>query len=466
MMDEIIDLLPLIYLIFLGAIAALFAYIGIVSWLENEKRAAKRAALLAVLIPSILSITFLLPDQYRIVPITILLVSILGFIALLFLPTYWIEKKLGYEVPVSQINEKTVMFSRRLLKPGTDQYRKYYEEFPEHEFADKNFRSKPGLLSETSTLYEPFTFKAADALFEAIKAFYPDIDGEPADKQARIDLKRMSTFIKNWILKEGVVSAGITELKDYHWYSLIGRGPDYGKEAQLPHEYGIAFTVEMDKDMMDQAPYGPTVMESARQYMHAAVIATAVAKFIRGLGYNARAHIDGNYRVVCPLVARDAGLGEIGRMGILMTPALGPRVRIGVVTTDMPLEVDAKRDLSYMIKFCSICKKCAHVCPSKSIAFDDRKLIDGVRRWQINQEKCFTYWCIVGTDCGKCMSDCPFSHPDNFFHNIVRRMIRYSSIFRRLALAMDDFFYGRKPKPLLVPKWIKNNTPLTKDPKS
>ena len=45
---------------------------------------------------------------------------------------------------------------------------------------------------------------------------------------------------------------------------------------------------------------------------------------IRRLGYPARAHIDGNYRVIAPLVARDAGLGEIGRMGLLMTPRSRP----------------------------------------------------------------------------------------------------------------------------------------------
>jgi reductive dehalogenase len=301
-------------------------------------------------------------------------------------------------------------------------------------------------------LYDPLTFKAADALFEAIKNFYPDVDGDPAEHKADINAKEITQYMKAWIIREGGLSAGITKLKDYHWYSVIGRGSDYGQEAQLPHQHAIAFTVEMDKDMMDQAPHGPTVMESARQYMHAAVIATSLAKFIRELGYSARAHIDGNYRVVCPLVARDAGLGEIGRMGILMTPQLGPRVRIGVVTTNMPLVQDVRRDLSYMLKFCHICKKCADVCPSKSIPFDDRKLIDGVRRWQINQERCFTYWCIIGTDCGKCMSDCPFSHPDNLFHRAVRKMIRNSSVFRHFALRMDDFFYGRNPRSFKVPE--------------
>lgn len=68
-----------------------------------------------------------------------------------------------------------------------------------------------------------------------------------------------------------------------------------------------------------------------------------LAEFMRSIGYPARAHIDGSYRVVCPLVARDAGLGEIGRMGLLMTPELGPRVRIAVVTTDLPLVPDGTR---------------------------------------------------------------------------------------------------------------------------
>lgn len=59
-----------------------------------------------------------------------------------------------------------------------------------------------------------------------------------------------------------------------------------------------------------------------------------MSAFLNKPGFNSRAHIDGDYELICPLVARDAGLGEIGRMGLLMTPRLGPRVRIAVVTTE------------------------------------------------------------------------------------------------------------------------------------
>ncbi|MBC8254220.1 MAG: 4Fe-4S dicluster domain-containing protein, partial [Ardenticatenia bacterium] len=168
----------------------------------------------------------------------------------------------------------------------------------------------------------------------------------------------------------------------------------------------------------------------------------------------ARAHIDGNYRVIAPLVARDAGLGGIGRMGLLMTPELGPRVRLGVVTTDLPLVPDKRANDTSVIDFCRICNKCAQNCPSRSIPFDDRKESDSGLRWRIDCDSCFRYWNLVGTDCGVCMAVCPYSHPNNLPHNLVRWSLRQSGLARRAMLRMDDLFYGRKPPPRRLPAWV------------
>jgi ferredoxin len=129
-------------------------------------------------------------------------------------------------------------------------------------------------------------------------------------------------------------------------------------------------------------------------------------------------------------------------------------VRIGVVTTDLPLLTDSRITDSAMIAFCESCKKCADVCPSNAIPFDGRKDINGVYRWQIDQEACYTLWCKLGTDCGRCMAVCPYSHPHSLMHNMVRQGIKNSSLFSKLALWMDDFFYGRKPPPKPIPNWI------------
>jgi len=444
-----------LFLGFIGGFLILFLlYAWVISLKENEKRAANLIFfLLLILISPILLllttnfesrdiIAWCLAGFYLLVPLVLLL------------PIDRKHQQLA-DHPSGKIDERDIMFSRMRYVPGTERYNKYYEVNPDKEIKDNKFREKPGLLQPGSSFYDPLFFNAADASFDAIKAFHPIVDGEVAKGKIELEPDQITAFIKKWAVKLGAKDVGVTVLKDYHKYSVIGRGKDYGKEVELNHRFAIAFTVEMDKEMIDTAPQAPAILETSQQYLESGEVAVQVALMIRRLGYAARAHIDGNYRVVCPLVAKDAGLGEIGRMGILMTPKQGPRVRISVVTTDIPLIEDHRKADPTMEDFCRICKKCADTCPSKAISFNDMEHIDGVKRWQINQEKCFTYWCQAGTDCGKCMAVCPYSHPDNLFHNIIRYGIRNNILFRKMAVWLDDVFYGRKPKSKETPDKIR-----------
>ena len=357
-------------------------------------------------------------------------------------------------MPTTRFDERDVMFSRARLVPGSARFEAYYRKRPEHLQPDENFRAHAGLLRKGSTLYEPLSFAAADASFRTVAELRSLVDGRVAAEREPVDQESITRFLKGWARKLGAVSVGVTELRDYHKYTVIGRGEQYGQPVQLDHANAIAVTVEMAKEMIDRAPRGPTVMESAQQYLGSGAIAVQMALFIRSLGYPARAHIDGNYRVICPLVARDAGLGEIGRMGLLMTPKLGPRVRIAVVTTDLPLLRDERVPKDSIIDFCSICLKCADACPSRAIPSGDRTEIDGALRWRIDSEACYTHWCRIGTDCARCVSVCPYSHPDNLLHTPVRLAIRRSRVARRAALIADDFFYGRLPAPKAGESWM------------
>ena len=364
------------------------------------------------------------------------------------------NRKYRQTIPVKRIDERDTMFSRNELKVDSENYKEYYKRNPDKKALDDGWRKKPGILNQRASLYDPLQFSSADASFETIEALKSEVIGPVNENQINVKPDDITSYIKNWTKKLGAVDCGFAELKDYHIYSVGGRAERYGKKYTRNHKYAIAFTVEMDKEMVSFAPAGPVVMESGQQYLESGKIAIQLAKFIRKLGYEARAHIDANYEVVCPLVARDAGLGEIGRMGLLMTPKLGPRVRIAVVTTNLPLITDSPVHDYSMIDFCIKCKKCADSCPSQAISFEDMKDIDGVKRWQINQEACFSLWCNLGTDCGRCLSVCPFSHPDNLLHNVVRFGIKNSSLFRKAALKLDDAIYGRKPPPAKLPSWL------------
>jgi len=346
------------------------------------------------------------------------------------------------------------MFARARLVPGSTNYEAYYEMRPENQKVDHNTRAKPGLLSPESKLANKYLFAAPVASFTLTGVMGEMVEGKPADRKLDLPIEKMTGYVKGMATYFGALDVGVTGLHPYHVYSHIGRGPGvYGDEIPVDHKYAIAFTVEMAHEMVAVNPNPPGVMESAKQYVEAGVVAVQLAEAIRQLGYPARAHIDGNYRVIAPLVARDAGLGEIGRMGLLMTPRQGPRVRLGVVTTDLELLVDEHEADMSTIDFCTICKKCAENCPSKSIPFEPRQELDGAQRWRINPESCFMYWNVIGTDCGICMTVCPYSHPDSVHHNLLRWGIRRSGIVRRGALWMDDLFYGKNPVQKEPPDW-------------
>jgi ferredoxin len=363
---------------------------------------------------------------------------------------------LSPDTPLSRFDERDIPFSRVRLKPGTSEYVSYYAMRPDNLRTDDEIRALPGLLSNGAALADPMLFAATEGSFFLTEALRGAVYGPVSEERAPCDPPRMTEYLKSLALYYGARDVGITELRPYHLYSHIGR--DFGRYGEpIPFEPGFAivFTVEMDDRMVRAAPNAPAVMESGRQYVEAARIAVQLAAAIRKMGYPARAHIDGNYRVVAPLVARDAGLGEIGRMGLLMTPRLGPRVRLGVVTTPLELLPNRPTRDTTVLDFCERCRKCADNCPARAIPAGGRAEIEGALRWRIDGDACFRYWSTVGTDCARCMSVCPYSHRDNPVHNAVRWGIRRSALFRRAAVRLDDVFYGRRPTPRPGPPWTR-----------
>ncbi len=428
-------------------LSALYAFV--VSLTEREKIAAGRFLVTGLVLAFAYALVALasFPGQ-RVASVFFVVVTAV-VVMLLFIPfdKFMDMPVAGMPKSHNRIDERDIMFSRRELLPGTPRFNSYYKRRPENKAPDDRFRSKPGLLSPQALYADPLRFAAARASFEAVEALHPLTEGKAAGKAISGEAIEFSRFIHWWGEKLGAHSLGITPLQDYHLYSIKGRGERYGEKIENTHRYAVALTVEMDYDMMRYAPRARAVMESSRQYLRAGAIAVQIAQYIRNIGYAATAHIDARYEVVCPLVARDAGLGEIGRMGLLMTPDLGPRVRIAVVTTNLPLITDSAKQDRSMIDFCRHCKKCAQSCPANAIPFDDMKEIDGVLRWQINSKACYTFWCSIGTDCGRCVAVCPYAHADNALHAAIRYGIRHSSLFRRLGIRLDDFFYGSSPVP-------------------
>ena len=358
----------------------------------------------------------------------------------------------------TRIDERDAFFHRFFrLVSGSAEFDEYYTQHPDQLEADNKLRALPDLGRPGTITYHPVTTLYQEATFNIIKGITQEIDDSPCpveDKPIEASAEEFTRRIKGYARYMGAVRVGMTKLNPAYIYSHIGRSPGkWGAPIELNHKYAIAIAVEMSHDMVCHAPDSPAITETAMQYFEAAKIATIIAKFIKLLGYEAQAHVDGNYRVMCVPIAVDAGLGELGRLGLLITPDYGPRIRLAIVTTNIPLIQDTQ--ITFGVQhFCKICKKCAINCPTGSIAENEKNIHAGVEKWQSNQDKCFKYWKKQGTDCGVCVKVCPYSYPKSGMHNLIRWFVRRNNIARQFAFKGDEFFYGRKPKNVLpLPSW-------------
>lgn len=285
------------------------------------------------------------------------------------------------------------------------------------------------------------------------KIFEPPI----SDKKMDIDPELASTRVKGFTLHLGAELVGIAEVDPRWLYSHYGVSglelKEWGKEVQNSHKYAIVFAEEMDFDLVGAGPHTPIIIESIRNYAKGAFIGTQVASFIANMGYSAKAHHSAHYDGLIVPLAVEAGLGELSRMGYLMSKEFGPRMRLSAVTTDLPLVPDKPVDIGIM-NFCRICKKCAECCPSKSIThYDDPTDNNGSLRWKLDGATCVQYWQKIGTDCGVCMRVCPWAHARTFPHKIIVEAVSRNKNARMLFNLMDDIFYGKKPKAKNPPEW-------------
>lgn len=208
----------------------------------------------------------------------------------------------------------------------------------------------------------------------------------------------------------------------------------YNQPIKLPDGINtvIVMGVEMDQDGISTAPAQPAAAAAALAYSKMAFIISCLGEFIRNLGF--RAIQCGNDTALSVPLAIDAGLGALGRLGLLITPEFGPRLRICKIFTDLPLISDKpnKKFINKVAKFCKTCLKCAESCETNAISKDIQPSFNGynisnnpgVKKYYIDGEKCFEFWVENSSDCGNCIAVCPFSKikqylsPDEFWDMI------------------------------------------------
>jgi len=346
-----------------------------------------------------------------------------------------------------QYDERDNMFARNNIQHHPEIMETYYKLRPENQSHDRQIHNKPEFGDARLVYHDEYTAPCYGAAFQYLEQSIPLSDGIVAPQKKQVDLKRFKKALRDYICFYGGGDVGFVPLKPHHFYSHKGRhAHNWGEKTDQTHKTAVVIVVPMRISMIKQAPTSAVIQESAQKYVEAAKISNIAASYIRQFGFSARAHNDANYETLCVPLAVESGLGELGRMGIFMHKVHGPCVRLAIITTDMEIPTTPSSRNLHMEEFCKICKKCADNCPSGSITHGEEQSSRNFKHWSIDQEKCFSYWKTIGSDCGMCISVCPYTKPDTLIHRLVRFYISRNPLNQRIALFMDDLLYGRIKK--------------------
>lgn len=294
--------------------------------------------------------------------------------------------------------------------------------------------------------------------------------GEPEEPYPMKSSEKTANLIKQMAYQFGTVLVGITRLNPdwVYQYPMRGRGLDPDTPLDVPKhwEYAIVVGTPMSWDPFYANPnYGT----SHDAYAKSRIVAYRLVSFIRQLGYAARPHTPGTeYDLLVPPVAIDAGLGEQGRHGVLITPELGSNFRPAVVTTNLPLKPD--KPIAFGVKtFCKTCKICAEQCPSGAITFGEMEEVRGYRRWRINVPKCYNFWfsSLGNIGCRICMAVCPYSRKSNWLHKTALKLTANdpTHLSHSVMTGMQKWFYpGPNVGDYFIPSMGGKNASYRKPP--
>lgn len=249
---------------------------------------------------------------------------------------------------------------------------------------------------------------------------YVDVDESVVNNLSEPKYISDADFIRefeNYAHSIGIKSIGYTQLP-----------PEFlntDKFIQYPH--AIILTMEMDKEIIEMTPSTEAQELNNLAYEKLGNKTYDLSDYLRENGYATQvAHPFGNLVSFSPL-AQYAGLGWIGKSGLLITPELGPRQKISAIFVSITnLPVKDHNEHSWITYYCDKCGKCVKACLEEALI--EKNHPGGNKEIEFNPELCIG--CSQG--CTFCIEGCPFDekgyeHVKNRFDKMATKLMEKKS---------------------------------------
>lgn len=217
----------------------------------------------------------------------------------------------------------------------------------------------------------------------------------PVPDTAALTTEELSAKVKARAAEIGLSAVGIAPYDEkYVWE------PEFGKRVG---DRVVVCLLEQNYEATQSAPSLRAERAALATYGTLYLMTTALADYLRELGYAAREGTGASLGVVIHYGVQ-AGLGQLGMNGQLLTPFAGSRCRIVLLNTDAPLAIDQPVDYG-VPRLCDKCQICVRRCPTGAIP-SVRKFHRGVEKAKIKIERCLPMVSQVH-GCAVCMKVCP-----------------------------------------------------------
>ncbi|PKB78333.1 MAG: hypothetical protein BZY88_19040 [SAR202 cluster bacterium Io17-Chloro-G9] len=203
--------------------------------------------------------------------------------------------------------------------------------------------------------------------------------------------------IKNKAKELGFIEVGLAAFD--HRYTYTSK-----KDMTTYYPNIICLAYEQDFEPTQTIPSVDAEIVHSSTYRTEGAAALELGNFIRGLGYHAQVTGSGDSPGPYIPMFVEAGLGQLGACGYLLTPHVGSRCRLVSVTTDAKVTHD--KPIDYGIHaLCQVCQVCVNRCPGRAL-MRDKIWWRGLEKNKLYFKRCRPVMARY-LGCGVCMKVCP-----------------------------------------------------------
>ena len=285
-----------------------------------------------------------------------------------------------------------------------------------------------------SWVYTVFTdelmteYKVHDRLQRPLNMAAKDTaDIEPAAEPAVG--KDISQEIKQKARELGFGEVGITRFDMRYVYK-------YKKDwVKFPHTICLAY--EQDYVPTQSIPSIEAEGPHFGTYRIIGALALDLADYIRSLGYYAQVHNPNDLSAAYIPMFVEAGLGQLGANGQLLSPHFGSRARLCMISTDAVVTYDQPIDYG-IHSFCNICQVCVNRCPGRAL-MRDKVWWRGAEKHKLVFRRCHPVMARYD-NCGVCMKVCPIQRYG--MHTVMDHYIETGQVLGKGTHLLEGYTLG------------------------